>query len=129
MEKLVQAVNYAETRFDFGRPLKWIYIHGMHRAGTSYMLHKLMSKAKRGYGDSMLGQFAQPMKAVRTREKNRSMDGSRLRVDFRRKLSFLEGITFDDFEPTVVDKVEAAAELDNYSWEQRQRLVAATGGK
>lgn len=87
-KRLSQFVNYLEGRFDFSnrRPLKWVYIHGMHRSGTSYVTRKVMEKARRGCGDFMLGQFAQPMLAVRERAENRAMNSQRLWNDFRQNL-------------------------------------------
>lgn len=63
-----------------------MYVHGMHRSGTSYVTRKVMERARRGYGDWMLGQFAEPMIAVRSRAPNRAMDARRLWRDFRKNL-------------------------------------------
>ncbi|MDB4433034.1 hypothetical protein N9135_01810 [Akkermansiaceae bacterium] len=45
-----------------------------------------MKKSKRGCGDWMLGQFAAPYQAVKSRDKNRKMDAKRLWGDFRKNL-------------------------------------------
>ena len=82
----MQVINLIDTQFDFQKPLKWIYIHGMFRSGTSYLTRKAKSKSKRGYGDWMLHQFAKPMLAVRTREDTRKMNSNRLWKDFRKNL-------------------------------------------
>lgn len=80
-----QLLNYFGNRLG-KKKLRWIYIHGMYRSGTSYMLRQLMQKSKRGCGDWMLAEFSAPYHAVKARDGNRRMNPIRLWADFRRNL-------------------------------------------
>jgi len=83
--RIGQGFNYLGNRLD-RKKVRWVYIHGVHRSGTSYMLRQLMQKSKRGCGDWMLKQFVDPYRAVQKRETNRKMNVDRLWRDFRRNL-------------------------------------------
>lgn len=83
--KLNQGINYFKNKIDTGRPLKWIYIYGHHRGGTTYTAQQYLKVSKRGTGDWMMYQFAQAIIGAKTRDRQK-LDISRLTRDFRKNL-------------------------------------------
>ena len=83
--RINQAINLIKNRFDLGLPLKWVYIYGHHRGGTSYTLQQFMKIAKRGTGDWMMHQFAEAYIAAERRERQK-LDMVKLKRSFRRNL-------------------------------------------
>ena len=83
--KLNQGINYFKNKIDTGRPLKWIFIYGHHRGGTTYTLNQYLKVSKRGTGDWMMFQFANAFIAAKTRDRQK-LDILRLNRSFRKNL-------------------------------------------
>jgi hypothetical protein len=83
--RINQGINYFKNKIDTGRPLRWVYIYGHHRGGTTYTLNQFLKISKRGTGDWMMHQFAEAFIAAETRERQK-MDIDKLKGSFRRNL-------------------------------------------
>lgn len=51
-----------------GRPIKWAFIYGLPRSGTTYALHQFMKVAKAGIGDWEIKEFAHAITNAENRE-------------------------------------------------------------
>ncbi len=67
------------------RPLKWVFIYGHHRGGTTYMMRQFEKVSKRSTGDWMMDEFAIAFQRAETRERQ-TLDVRRLYSDFRKNL-------------------------------------------
>ena len=66
-----QGINYLFNGLDFRTPLKWLYIYGHHRGGTTYTLNEYLKVSKRGTGDWMMLEFANTFSASETRKRQK----------------------------------------------------------
>ena len=80
-----QGINYLFNSLDFGTPLKWLYIYGHHRGGTTYTLNEYLKVSKRGTGDWMMFEFANSFSASE-RRKRQKLNISKLKKNFRKNL-------------------------------------------
>ena len=80
-----QGINYLFNRLDFGIPLKWVYIYGHHRGGTTYTLNEYLKVSKRGKGDWMMFEFADSFSKAE-RRKRQKLNISALKNNFRKNL-------------------------------------------
>lgn len=95
---LNRGINYFINKIDTGRPLKWLFIYGHHRGGTTYIAQQYLKVSKRGTGDWMMFQFAQAFIAAKTRDRQK-LDILRLSRNFRKNLltnSYLGGGQYYD---------------------------------
>ena len=80
-----QGVNLFKNKLDSGRPLRWVYIYGHHRGGTTYTLQQFMKISKRGTGDWLMYQFAEAFIAAQNRERQK-INVQKLKNNFRKNL-------------------------------------------
>jgi hypothetical protein len=83
--QLNQAINLVANRMDLGRPLKWVYIYGHHRGGTTYALQQYLKISKRGTGDWMMHEFAKAFVSAESRERQK-LNMVNLKRAFRKNL-------------------------------------------
>lgn len=80
--QLMQALNFLRNKLDYGRPLKWVYVYGHHRGGTTYMMNQYLKISKRVTADWMLHEFANAFDGLERRNLQK-MNSNRLKRQFR----------------------------------------------
>lgn len=83
--KLMQARNLLLNQLDFGNSLSWVYIYGLHRGGSTYALNQFMKVSRRGCGDWMLFEFAEPFKKAKNRQRSK-LNMNSMFTHFRKNL-------------------------------------------
>lgn len=84
--KLNQVINKISNVFIVKKSIKWVYIYGHHRGGTTYMLQQYLKVSKRGTGDWMLHEIIGPILKMNKRDKNRVLDLRALNLHIKRNL-------------------------------------------
>lgn len=81
-----QVWNLVYKRFARPSSLRWAYIYGHYRGGTSYAHRQLLRTSRCGTGDWMLYQFADAFLQADQREKNRTFNVGQLYRSLRQNI-------------------------------------------
>lgn len=83
--KIRQLQNLAYQAKQVDKPMKWLYIHGLPRSGTSFTLRQFMLISRQGIGDWMMHEVAETYHNIEVRERQH-LNMNKLYTDMKRNI-------------------------------------------
>lgn len=84
--RLNQILNLLMKNLNYKKKIKWVYIYGHHRGGTTYMLNQYLKISKRGVGDWMFHESISTFLKMEKRKPYRRMNLNKLYRNFKNNI-------------------------------------------